>query len=58
MMSPDESVDNLIEEGVIPSTPAEAQDDPLFQDPHFVKREYSRPLEARSAQSLSDWGTI
>ena len=53
---PLESVDSLIKEGVIPSTPAEAQDDPLLDDPLFVKREDSRPLEARSAQSLSDWG--
>ena len=53
---PLESVDSLIKEGVIPSTPAEAQDDPLLDNPLFVKREDSRPLEARSSQSLSDWG--
>ena len=53
---PLESVDSLVEEGVISSSPIEAENDPLFQDPHFVKREDSRPLEARSAWSLSDWG--
>ncbi len=53
---PLESVDSLVEEGVIASSPIEAENDPLFQDPHFVKREDSRPLEARSAWSLSDWG--
>ena len=50
---PLESVDSLVEEGVISSSPIEAENDPLFQDPHFVKREDSRPLEARSAWSLS-----
>lgn len=53
---PLESVDILVEEGVISSSSIEAENDPLFQDTHFVKREDSRPLEARSAWSLSDWG--
>ena len=48
---PLESVESLIEEGVILSSPIDAQNDPLF-----VKREDSRPVEARSALQLSDWG--
>ena len=53
---PLESVGSLIEEGVIPSSPKDAQSDPLFDDPLFVKREDSRPVEARSPWLLSDWG--
>ena len=53
---PLESVGSLIEEGVIPSSPIDAQNDPLFDDPLFVKREDSRPVEARSPWLLSDWG--
>ena len=53
---PLESVESLIEEGVILSSPIDAQNDPLFDDPLFVKREDSRPVEARSALQLSDWG--
>ena len=43
---PLESVESLIEEGIIPSSPEEAKDDPIFDDPLFVKREDSRPLES------------
>ncbi len=43
---PLESVDSLIEEGVIPSSPEEAADDPIFDDPLFVRREDRRPLES------------
>ena len=53
---PLESVGSLIEEGVIPSSPIDAQNDPLFDDPLFVKREDSRPVEASSPWLLSDWG--
>ena len=53
---PLESVGSLIEEGVIPSSPIDAQNDPLFDDPLFVTREDSRPVEARSPWLLSDWG--
>lgn len=49
-----EDVGKLIEEGVIPSSPIEAQDDPLFDDPLFSKREDSRPLEHRS--EFLPWG--
>jgi hypothetical protein len=45
---PLESVGSLIEEGVIPSSPIDAQNDPLFDDPLFVTREDSRPVEASS----------
>ena len=52
---PLESVESLVEAGVIAGSPIEAESDPLFQDPHFVKRRDSRPLESRSWRQLSDW---
>ena len=51
---PLESVGNLIEDGVIPSSPLDAQHDPLFDDPLFVRREDSRPVE--SGFPPSDFG--
>ena len=51
---PLESVGNLIEDGVIPNSPLDAQHDPLFDDPLFVKREDSRPVE--SGFPPSDFG--
>ena len=52
---PLESVESLVEAGVIAGSPIEAENDPLFQDPHFIKRRDSRPLESRSWRQLSDW---
>ena len=49
-----EDVGRLIEAGMIPSSPIEAQYDPLFADPLFSRREDSRPLEARS--KVLPWG--
>ena len=48
---PLESVGSLIEEGVIPSSPIDAQNDPLF-----VTREDSRPVEASSPTLPSELG--
>ena len=53
---PLESVGSLIEEGVIPSSPIDAQNDPLFDDPLFVTREDSRPVEASSPTPPSELG--
>ena len=53
---PLESVGSLIEEGVIPSSPIDAQNDPLFDDPLFVTREDSRPVEASSPTLPSELG--
>ena len=53
---PLDSVDSLIEKGVIPSSSLDAQYDPIFDDPHFVTREDSRPVEASSGALPSDFG--
>lgn len=53
---PLESVDGLIEEGVIPASLEEAADDPIFDDPLFVKREDSRPVEASAPWDPAEWG--
>ena len=53
---PLDTVDSLIEAGVIPSSPLDAQYDPIFDDPLFVTREDSRPVEASSGALPSDFG--
>ncbi len=53
---PLDSVDSLIEAGIIPSSPLDAQYDPIFDDPLFVTREDSRPVEASSGALPSDFG--
>ena len=50
------TVDELIEDGVIASSLEEAKDDPIFDDPLFVKREHSHPTEASAPWNPSEWG--
>ena len=50
------AVDELIEEGIIAGSLEEAKDDPLFDDPLFVKREHSFPTEASAPWDPAEWG--
>lgn len=55
---PLDSVAELIDEGIIPSSPLEVKNDPLFDDPIFARsrREDSRPVESSISWNPTEWG--